>query len=176
MGRRCVNGGKTPKSSLLMTWLLASRRIFVSPPISHSLVVTGGLCAAQHLTEKNTTNLSLCGHMNEIMIRHITVPVVESCTTDSHPHERAYNVHDGVGQLTLVGGRTEQVGDQLDTCVDEIADKHSRRHDFGVRTFLFVHVPCAANAQEVAAIACPVENQHDNVEYLNAYPIISQFW
>lgn len=47
--------------------------------------------------------------------------------------------------------------------VYEEADEHPRRHNFRVRIFLFVQVPCASDAEELTAVACSVQDQDDQV-------------
>lgn len=51
-------------------------------------------------------------------------------------------------------------------CVYEEADKHPRSDDFRIRVLLFVQVPCASDAQELAAVACSVQDQDDQVQNL----------
>lgn len=41
-------------------------------------------------------------HVQEIVILHVSVPVVQRRATDGDPHERADHVHQGVGQFTVL--------------------------------------------------------------------------
>lgn len=57
-----------------------------------------------------------------------------------------------------MSGGAEQVGDQLNGCVNEETNEHTRRNDFRVRALLLIQVPCAADAQKIAAVTGSVQN------------------